>query len=277
MARCPFAVWTPISGPVGSHVAGPYRIVHHTTEGSTAAGAFAAFKKNRSDPHFTVDQHKIYQHIDTAQAARALRNAQGGVQTNRLSAIQIEVVGTAARPKPRQTLENVSRLCRWLERTHGIPCAWPAGLPKTVVNGKDPGGHNRDPRIWAAKGGHYGHSQVPENSHWDPGYSADECAFVMRFDPDNPGALVDPELQAMRESFPEEVAITTEDIAIPDHADVGEPEYEEEGVSPPTWWSERLPEQWPSAPVTTALLAGAVFVSTYLIVRAVDRATAAQR
>ena len=179
MARCPFAEWMEISGSSGSYTSGPFKIVHHTTEGSSAQGAFAAFRANRSDPHFTVDSSKIYQHIDTSKAARALRNAAGGVQTNRDSAIQIEVVGFAHRPKVMATLKNVQKLCNWLEAEHGIPKLWPNGLPKPAVNGRDPGGHNRNAANWDGKGGHYGHSQVPENTHWDPGYTATEAAFVI--------------------------------------------------------------------------------------------------
>ncbi|SCB55767.1 N-acetylmuramoyl-L-alanine amidase [Bradyrhizobium shewense] len=179
MARCPFAVWMEISGSSGSYTSGPFKIVHHTTEGSSAEGAFGAFRANRSDPHFTVDSSKIYQHIDTGRAARALRNAAGGVQTNRDSAIQIEVVGFAHRPKVMATLKNVQKLCNWLEAEHGIPKVWPNGLPKPAVNGHDPGGHNRNAANWDNKGGHYGHSQVPENTHWDPGYTATEAAFVI--------------------------------------------------------------------------------------------------
>lgn len=219
MAKCPFAKWHPISGSVGSFVGGPTKIVHHTTEGGSAAGAFAAFKKNRSDPHFTVDATTIYQHIDTTQAGRALRNTGGGVETNRLGAIQIEVVGTATKPKPRAVLENVARLCRWIEKTHNIPATWPSGPPKPAVNGKDPGGHNRNAANWTSKGGHYGHCHVPENHHWDPAYTAEEAQFVLKFDPDAAG-FIDPELVAMRETFPEEVEFTDEDFTMHDHGDV---------------------------------------------------------
>ena len=94
MARCPFATQKPITGGLGNYSPGSrFKIVHHTTEGSTAAGAMAAYKANKSDPHFTVDSTTIYQHIDTASTARSLKNLPGGVQTNRDSAIQIEVVG----------------------------------------------------------------------------------------------------------------------------------------------------------------------------------------
>jgi hypothetical protein len=37
---------------------------------------------------------------------------------------------------------------------------------------------------WKTRGGHYGHSQVPNNVHWDPGYTADEVEFLMSVDPD---------------------------------------------------------------------------------------------
>ena len=75
MPTCPFATQKPITGAVGAYTGGPYRIVHHTTEGSTAQGAFDAYKKNKSDPHFTVDHTGIYQHVDTGQAARSAMGA----------------------------------------------------------------------------------------------------------------------------------------------------------------------------------------------------------
>lgn len=177
----PLALWHPISGPSGRYLGGPFKIVHHTTEGSSAQGAFSAFAAHRSDPHFTVDETAVHQHIDTDMAARALRNDEGGVQTNRDSAVQIEVVGFAHRPKSKAVLRNVALLCRWIEATHGVPRVWPNGLPKPAKNGKDPGGHNRDAATWDTKGGHYGHCHVPENSHWDPAYTAAEVDFLMSF------------------------------------------------------------------------------------------------
>ena len=261
MPRCPFAKWLPISGPVGSYVGGPYRIVHHTTEGTSAQGALDAFRKNRSDPHFTVDQTTIYQHIDTSVSARAMRNTAGGVETNRLSAVQIEVVGTAGKAKPRATLENVARLCRWLEATHAISHEWPNGPPKPAINGKDPGGHNRNAQNWVKRGGHYGHCHVPENIHWDPGYTADEVNFLMHYDPDNPAGLQDPSIEALRESLPEEVPLAPEDIAIPDHGDaseLGDLEYED--VEP-----RRFPALATlAAPFGAALAASAVLLGSYL-------------
>jgi hypothetical protein len=190
MARCPFAVWMPITGPSGLHVGGPFKIVHHTTEGSSAQGAFSAFRANRSDPHFTVDATTVYQHVDTSMGARALRNDPGGVQTNRDGAVQIELVAFAHLPKDSRALTNVARLCRWIEATHQVPREWPAGQPKPARNGRDPGGHNRDPAIWDARSGHYGHCHVPENTHWDPGYTQEEVAFLMDATFDSSGQLI---------------------------------------------------------------------------------------
>lgn len=181
MALCHFATWKPFTGPSGPYTGGPFKIVHHTTEGSTAAGAFAAYQANHSDPHFTVDATTIYQHIDTGVAARALRNdTTKPLQTNRDGAVQIEVVGFAHLPKNSATLRNVARLCRWIEATHTVPQIWPNGVPKPAINGHDPGGHNRNPINWDTKGGHYGHCHVPENTHWDPGYTSAEVTAIMQ-------------------------------------------------------------------------------------------------
>ena len=197
MARCPFARWMPLPWSAGSYVAGPFRIVHHTTEGSTAAGAFATYRKSHDIPHFTVDDQFIYQHLDTEVAATALAHPAGTVQTNKYSAVQFELVGFAGKPKNRDSLRNVGRLCRWIEGTHGVPPVWPNGFPNPPVKGRDPEHHNRNEQNWKTKGGHYGHCHVPVNRHWDPAYTADEVAFVMSV-PATEGL----ELVAEKESLP---------------------------------------------------------------------------
>lgn len=223
MAICPFAEQCPISGSSGSYTGGVFKIVHHTTEGGSAEGAIAAFRSNRSDPHFTVDASKIYQHIDTDTAARSLRNAPGGVQTNRERALQIEVVGFAGKAKNKATLKNVARLCRWLEQTHGVPLVWPAGLPKPPVNGKDPGGHVRSLDAWA-KGGHFGHCHVPENTHWDPAYTKAEVEYLMAAKFNAAGKLtnaMDPAVVAL-DNQPMAMDGDAAFEIMADHADVGE-------------------------------------------------------
>lgn len=198
MARCSFAEWKPLSGSSGSFLGGPFRIVHHTTEGSTADGAMGAFRQNRSDPHFTVSNSKIYQHVDTSVAARALRHPQGTPETNRESAIQIELVGFAGKSKDRGSLFNLARLCRWIEAEHGVSRTWPMGPPKPAVNGKDPGGHRRDQAIWDGQSGHYGHCHVPNNSHWDPAFDAVEAAYVLAAEFGSDGSLSNPQAPAVK-------------------------------------------------------------------------------
>jgi hypothetical protein len=181
MAQCPFAVWTPLPGSPGGYVGDhPFKIVHHTTEGSTADVALATYQQTRNIPHFTVDDMTIYQHADTGVAVSALKHPAGGTETNRSSAVQIELVGFAGRPKNPDSLKNMARLCRWIEATHGVPQQWPNGFPNPPVNGQDPGGHNRDQDNWDNEGGHYGHCHVPDNVHWDPAYTAAEVAAVMQ-------------------------------------------------------------------------------------------------
>lgn len=206
MAICPFAQQKTIGNGTGggAFTAGPFKIVHHTTESSTASSAFNAYGTGGSEPHFTVDATTVYQHHDTGKGSRALRNDAGGVETNRLSAVQIEIVGFAGKAKDRATLKQVARLCRWLETQHGIPVTWPNGAPKPHKNGKDPGGHNRDAATWASKGGHYGHSQVPENIHWDPAYTAEEWDFVTNAKFAADGKLLTPLPPAPQETSEEE-------------------------------------------------------------------------
>src|SRR5262249_10106350 len=179
MARCPFARWMPLPWNAGRYVAGPFKIVHHTTEGSTAEGAFQTYRQRHDIPHFTVDDQNIYQHLDTEVAATALAHPHATVETNKHSAIQLDSVGSAGRPKNRTSLKNVGRLCRWIESTHGVPAVWPNGFPKPPDHGHDPGHHNRNETNWKTKGGHYGHCHVPVNTHWDPAYTAEEVEIVM--------------------------------------------------------------------------------------------------
>jgi hypothetical protein len=224
MAKCPFAEQRPINGGCGNYTGGKFKIVHHTTEGSNATGAFDAFKLHKSDPHFTVDALKVYQHIDTDSAARALKHPPE-VETNRERAIQIEVVGFAGGAKNPLTLKNVARLCRWIETTHAVDRTWPAGLPKPPRLGGDPGGHNRDRAIWTSKSGHFGHSHVPGNVHWDPAYSGVEADYVIAAEFDEHGALTNrdhPKVEALlnrpmgADASPPQV--------MTDHNDVGEPD-----------------------------------------------------
>jgi hypothetical protein len=179
MARYPLAIWSALPG-IGAYTEGPFKIVHHTTQGSTAAGAIATYRQTGNYPHFTVFEDVVYQHVDTDIAVTALEHPHGTVETNRSHAVQIELVGFAERPKSQRSLQTMAKLCRWLEQQHGIPPVWPNGFPYPPVDGQRPNvSFNRNGANWRNEGGHYGHCHVPVNHHWDPGYTADEVTPVM--------------------------------------------------------------------------------------------------
>lgn len=166
--RYPPAKWDGIPG-AGSFKDGPYRGVLHTTEGSTYAGARAAYLTSRVSPHFTIGVEGCWQHVDIDRAASALLNSIGGVETNRLSTIQVEVIGFASKPAwPDQLLAAVRDLMIWVEAQTGIrPWAPPAW------GGDDAYGlrtrYRMTPSAWLNFDGWCGHQHVPENEHWDPG------------------------------------------------------------------------------------------------------------
>jgi len=61
---------------------------------------------------------------------------------------------------------------------------------------------------------------VPENQHWDPGYTQQEAMFVLSYNP-NMAGFSDPAVDALREGIPEEVELRDDDEnAIHDHSEV---------------------------------------------------------
>jgi hypothetical protein len=158
-----------LGNPGAAFNGGPFRGVLHTTEGGSAAGAIGAYKQHNSWPHFTVDRDgKVYQHIGIDVSARALQNRSGGVETNRDSAIQIEVVGWASKPDwPLPQVAAMILLMRWIEAQTGIKPEGP-----TFGDSKQYGLRNPlefMPQDWDDFNGWCGHQHVPENDHWDPG------------------------------------------------------------------------------------------------------------
>lgn len=166
----------------GTMLGGPPRAVWHTTEGSSIDGALAAYRTHRTWPHLTWDPFKgrIVQHVPANRAGRALENPPGGVQTNRQGSlcVQIEVVAFAATPFTDSRMAGFSRILDWLDSL-GIPRDWPMGQPlaygpdvrrpglSPAAYGLDNG--SRSGAVWNTRGGHYAHSQVPQNRHGDPG------------------------------------------------------------------------------------------------------------
>ena len=154
----------------GGYAAGyPWRICIHTTETGVfypSAGSYGGW--HNSYPHYTVLGGRVWQHIDTMRAARALARPAGSGPTNGARAIQIEVVGYADRPWDSTTTDTVKTLVSWLRSTHGIPAVTlPAGPVPMSARTNAP--QRLSPAAWAAFTGVLGHRHVPWNSHYDPG------------------------------------------------------------------------------------------------------------
>ncbi|MFD8470394.1 peptidoglycan-binding protein, partial [Streptomyces cyaneofuscatus] len=155
----------------------PPRFTWHTTE-SPAGGSYltsisAYLIRVGAEPQVVYDPitHGLVQLGPLTKSGRALRN-DGSRRTNREGKvnIQVEVLGRAANPWTKgfdpARKPNFRKLLA-AGRAHGIPDTWPAGKPPATSAAAEKAGRNRS--TWQSKGGHFAHSQVPGNDHWDPG------------------------------------------------------------------------------------------------------------
>lgn len=202
MAWYPSANKTIVGNSGGSYTGGPFKGLLHTTEGSSASGAIGAFRSNNSWPHFLINyEGTVWQFLDTAVGARALRNLSGGVQTNRDSVIQLEVVGFAGRPNehPAVQMGALRALMIWIEQTTGVK---PIGPGRSFATAYGQSSLRFTNAQWDNFNGWCGHCHAPENQHWDPGaidinyllirgikpmFDPAECFAEIRTDPTNGG------------------------------------------------------------------------------------------
>lgn len=166
-----------ISG--GSYLGSPdWKVVIHTTETRGLPG----YNGGRYAPHFTYmpDRGLFIQHTDTNVAARALRNASGGNQTNRDHAIQLEVVcysargiaieygGTWVGELPPVVYREIAEWIRWVNQHHPIKYVWPGRQALSYAQA-NASGFRLTGTDWDTFNGICGHQHVDENTHWDPG------------------------------------------------------------------------------------------------------------
>lgn len=148
------------------------KVVWHTTENdptkTTAYNVALYLNRVGSQCHIVWNPYtgEIVQMIPANRGGRALMNRAGGVETNTSGGIviQIEVVGRAVEPFTSGPMKNFDKIISWL-RSLGIPDVWPAGDLEPYPASY---GGVRSTSDWN-KSGHFGHSQVPENDHGDPG------------------------------------------------------------------------------------------------------------
>jgi hypothetical protein len=123
-------------------------------------------------PHVLWDPFtgRTAQFHPATQFSKSVVNAPGGVETNRKGnvCIQIEslffpycrVAGRVYATLADTPCVGLGGIVDWL-RSWGVPDVWPMGVPTWSAN--------RSAATWDSHSGHYGHSQVPENDHTDPG------------------------------------------------------------------------------------------------------------
>jgi len=165
-------------GNHGAMEGGAARATWHITSNAndhTFANEYGWFTGGGADvaPHILWDPFtgQIAQFFPADSRSLSLQNA-GSVRTNRTGKynIQIEIVFTAGEVVNGKVYHTVAETPRkglgaivtWL-RSLGIKDVWPGGEPKSFA---------RDTvslDTWLHSGGHYGHNQVPGNSHVDPG------------------------------------------------------------------------------------------------------------
>src|SRR3954449_12656354 len=145
--------------------------VLHTTEGGWES-ALSVFRQHYA-PTFLCGSRRIAQLVPLGQMTGALENASGGVETNRWARVQIEVVGYS-----KETLYMFDAGTKDALASLLATCAVELGVPLTR-----PYPDRMPPPPWATTkfarrhdgkwgrtSGWFGHVEIPENAHWDPGY-----------------------------------------------------------------------------------------------------------
>ena len=211
-ARYPGSRWLGNGVSGGSWTGGPYKVVLHTTETEGLPG----YNDGWSAPHVTYDpETRIWwQHTEFTHAARALRNEPGGVETNRDSALQVEIICYSAKqyvdaaPLRRQwvadllphQLADIRAFLEWAHLEFGVDLMWP-GRQALSSSGANTPGFRMTLDDWTNFGGVCGHQHVPENTHWDPGALAWDALFPVPEEDDMPDVELTTALQqAMRDA-----------------------------------------------------------------------------
>lgn len=173
------------TGP-GSYAAGyPWRIVLHTTESPFGSGAgIINFFRGQpcSTPHFMLDPGtgRKVQFIPIDYSAAALRGGQGGYETNRGRAIQVEICGRAD-DAAGWSDDVLAFIGGWIADV--VNAGYPINLDNvtsndyrgTVATARSP--YRMSGERWKNFDGVCGHIDVFNNDHYDP-YRLDKARVV---------------------------------------------------------------------------------------------------
>lgn len=164
----------------GTYTGGPWKVVMHTIEGSVNS-ALSVFRNASSASHLIVsvpsrpDGPRKIQLVPLNRSAFALQNKNGGAQTNRDSAIQVEMSGFARDQRyltagDRQWLAD--NVVRPIQQKLPIPSRTTKFYDEKSGVGTLAAYHTAirwGATQWDNFSGFCGHQHVPENAHWDPG------------------------------------------------------------------------------------------------------------
>lgn len=170
----PGATREPQAGGVTLNTSLPPRATWHITWDALTNGVQPPFenvsnylKRVGYCPHIMWDPFtgKIVQYYPANVGGRALNawNEDGAVN------IQVEIYFTPGVTHEGKVYNTVAEtpgvgfaeLLTWMDG-FGIPRTWPMGAPAWQ-------GNSRDANVWNENAGHYGHCNVPNNTHSDPG------------------------------------------------------------------------------------------------------------
>lgn len=166
------------------------KLVLHTTEGDTIAGAVSAYSSAGSWPHFTVDplRRRKVQHLPCNRAAFALFNySSTPMETNRAGdVIQVEIVGRAG-----STHTYSQDWYSWLAAEVVRPICLECGIPNRITKFYGAMDGTIASEYWAGRmemaefygySGICGHQGVGDgNDHWDPGKLNETLLLILAF------------------------------------------------------------------------------------------------
>lgn len=180
-------------------------LVLHTTEGTS----WPSYSGGATAPNYTgmpplgLQRGKWRAHFPDEKSSRALANKTGGVETNTLNAVQLELIGTCS-PNHSSNWDGRyagrdyvywpnanDRQLRWLARIiadlhvrHGLRLDAPKVF-KSYPSSYGTNGVRFSLNGWQNATGVVGHQHVPENTHGDPGniridYVLDQAERIAR-------------------------------------------------------------------------------------------------
>ncbi|MFI0939128.1 peptidoglycan-binding protein [Streptomyces sp. NPDC021020] len=174
---------------IGSHAAtdaGPAKAIAHITWDKNATAAkpvdlvpFANLKAYFTGGGKGVAPHVLWdpfhgtfaQFLPANSRSFSVEDHTGGTRTNRAGSVVLQVEalffpycrvdGKVYAHLTDTPLKGWDSLHAWI-KSWGVPDTWPMGVPNGFTS-------HRDEHTWETRAGWYGHGQVPENTHTDPG------------------------------------------------------------------------------------------------------------